>query len=186
MSRALTIASVSPTLLCKIEFSDYDLIRKRSHVQSSAEQESMPSIKAQKAHRSHRQPRFPLPSACVYRPLSAAQGAAAHRAWDSNLMSLLCNQLLLFEAEHPWCLMYFEWTFSWFSGLFVCFLMKCPAVETLQKHGYFSPAVQKPASKDRLYHNSSSLWHFYVSKRTLCAHNFRLLRHFHTHGTCPV
>lgn len=133
------MTNVSPTLPCKIQFSDYDLIRKGSQEPRSAAQESIPSIKAQKAHgrlrRSHRRPHFPLPAVCLCRrdthPCRLSEALRLSGTSHSRLMSLLCNQGLLFEAACPWCLMHFEWIFSWISGLFVCFLMHWDVLQNI-------------------------------------------------------
>ena len=189
--------NVSPTLPCKIQFSDYDLIRKRSHEPRSAAQESIPSIKAQKAQgrlrRSHRQPLLPLPSVSsplylfVFErcsPLSAEWSTAAQ--WDVRLQA----DVTLVQSGAPfwsWAPLMFNvfsmdlqldlWSFS-----FLFDALKCPAEYKLQNHEYISPVVLKRMLKDRLYHNS--VMTFWCAKTHL--HSCRYFRPVHTHANYPV
>lgn len=93
--------------------------------------------------------------------------------WDSRLMSLLCKLLLLFEAERPWCLMYFQWTFSWISGIF---LMRW---NVLQNKNYENMDVsllrcKRLISKDKLYHNSFKTF-LCVKTHALCEHIYAVV-----------
>lgn len=138
----------------------------------SAARESIPSIRAQGSRADptvcHS---FLSPGPCLQSKALQLSGK-----WDSELMSLLCNQLLLFEAGCPWCLMYFEWTFGRIAGLFVCFLM---GWNGLQNQNYKNTDISRVwwkslKSKDGFHHERVMIF-LCVKTATLCEHIYTVV-----------
>ena len=80
-----------------------------------------------------------LPPPCA--PCLRKQVLQLSGTWDSGLMSLMGNQLHSFEAQRPWCLMYFQWTLRCIT-VFVRFAFHSlkGSAEQTQKH--FSPDIK--------------------------------------------